>query len=100
MLLIMSTNGYLVPPSQNPEREELWNETWKRIDRFLPELKNSLALEPLQEERTKEVSGGQGVVAPVADVQEVVAQPTEASEEKQQEQEQPLPAPQVTEGKA
>jgi len=96
----MSTNGYLVPPSQNPEREELWNETWKRIDRFLPELKNSLALEPLQEERTKEVSGGQGVVAPVADVQEVVAQPTEASEEKQQEQEQPLPAPQVTEGKA
>jgi len=97
----MSTNGYLVPPSQNPDREELWNETWKRIDRFLPELKNSLALEPLQEERTKEVSGGQGEVAPVADVQgEVAGQPTESSEEKQQEQEQLLPTPQVTEEQA
>ena len=45
VLLIMSSNGYLVPPSQNPEREELWNETWKRIDRFLPALRNDLALD-------------------------------------------------------
>ncbi|KAK4448109.1 hypothetical protein QBC34DRAFT_408165 [Podospora aff. communis PSN243] len=45
VLLIMSTNGYLVPPSQNPEREELWNETWKRIDRFLPDLRKELALD-------------------------------------------------------
>ena len=41
----MSTNGYLVPPAQNPEREELWNETWKRIDRFLPDLRKELALD-------------------------------------------------------
>ena len=41
----MSSNGYLVPPSQNPEREELWNETWKRIDRFLPDLRKDLALD-------------------------------------------------------
>ncbi|KAK0722283.1 hypothetical protein B0T26DRAFT_641174 [Lasiosphaeria miniovina] len=45
VLLIMSSNSYLVPPSKNPAREELWNETWKRIDRFLPDLKNDLALE-------------------------------------------------------
>lgn len=48
VLLIMSSNGYLVPPSQNPEREELWNETWKRIDRFLPELRKDLALDEPQ----------------------------------------------------
>ncbi|KXX77119.1 ARF guanine-nucleotide exchange factor 2 [Madurella mycetomatis] len=51
VLLIMSTNGYLVPPSQNPEREELWNETWRRIDRFLPNLRADLALdEPVKVE--------------------------------------------------
>ena len=38
----MSSSGYLVPPSQNPEQEQLWTETWKRIDRFLPDLKNEL----------------------------------------------------------
>jgi brefeldin A-resistance guanine nucleotide exchange factor 1 len=45
VLLIMSSNGYLVPPSQDPSKEELWNETWKRIDRFLPNLRADLALE-------------------------------------------------------
>ncbi|KAK4165153.1 hypothetical protein QBC43DRAFT_34673 [Cladorrhinum sp. PSN259] len=45
VLLIMSSNGYLVPPSKNPEREELWNETWKRIDRFLPGLKKDLEMD-------------------------------------------------------
>lgn len=99
----MSTNGYLVPPSQNPDRAELWHETWKRIDRFLPELKNSLALEPFQEEKAKEVSGEQAEVAPVVDVQEeVVGQSKESSEQQQVQQhpEQPLPAPQATEEKA
>jgi brefeldin A-resistance guanine nucleotide exchange factor 1 len=41
----MSSNGYLVPPSKDPSKEELWNETWKRIDRFLPNLRADLALE-------------------------------------------------------
>lgn len=45
VLLILSSNGYLVPPSQDPSKEELWNETWKRIDRFLPNLRADLALE-------------------------------------------------------
>jgi brefeldin A-resistance guanine nucleotide exchange factor 1 len=38
MLLVMSNGGYLAPPDENPKREELWNETWKRINRFQPDL--------------------------------------------------------------
>lgn len=38
MLLVLSNGGYLAPPEENPEREELWNETWKRINRFQPNL--------------------------------------------------------------
>jgi len=36
MLLVMSHSEVLAPPDENPEQEELWNETWKRINRFLP----------------------------------------------------------------
>lgn len=36
MLLVLSSGGYLAPPDENPEREELWHETWKRINRFQP----------------------------------------------------------------
>lgn len=36
VLLVMSSGGFLAPPSEKPEQEELWNETWKRINRFLP----------------------------------------------------------------
>jgi brefeldin A-resistance guanine nucleotide exchange factor 1 len=49
----MSSSGYLVPPSKDPEKAELWTETWKRIDRFLPELRGELALE--EEEEAKPV---------------------------------------------
>lgn len=45
VLLIMAANGLLVPPSTDPEQEKLWTETWKRIDRFLPELRKDLALD-------------------------------------------------------
>ncbi|KAF1943055.1 Sec7-domain-containing protein [Clathrospora elynae] len=38
MLLVLSNGGYLAPPEENPEREELWHETWKRINRFQPSL--------------------------------------------------------------
>lgn len=46
ILLVMSSSGYLVPPSVNPEHEKLWTETWKRIDRFLPDLRKELDLDP------------------------------------------------------
>ncbi|KAL2153340.1 hypothetical protein VTH82DRAFT_4495 [Thermothelomyces myriococcoides] len=56
VLLIMSTNGYLVPPRKDPSKEELWNETWKRIDRFLPNLRADLALEEEEEEPVTEAT--------------------------------------------
>ena len=34
-----------MPPSKDASKEELWSETWKRIDRFLPNLRADLALE-------------------------------------------------------
>jgi len=42
MLLVLSSDGYLAPPEENPEREELWHETWKRINRFQPDLLKEL----------------------------------------------------------
>lgn len=38
MLLVLSSSGYLTPPSENPEQEDLWHETWKKINRFQPDL--------------------------------------------------------------
>ncbi|KTW32298.1 uncharacterized protein T551_00389 [Pneumocystis jirovecii RU7] len=53
VLLVMNTSGYLVPPldsdlilsknsDDNQFRYILWKETWIRIDRFLPNLKEEL----------------------------------------------------------
>jgi brefeldin A-resistance guanine nucleotide exchange factor 1 len=42
----MSSSGYLVPRSEDPSNEKLWTETWKRIDRFLPDLRKELDLDP------------------------------------------------------
>jgi brefeldin A-resistance guanine nucleotide exchange factor 1 len=38
----MSSSGYLVPPEQNPEKRELWDQTWRHLDRFLPQLRKEL----------------------------------------------------------
>ena len=43
ILLVMSSGGYLIPPSERPEEQtkqqkQLWIETWTRLERFLPEL--------------------------------------------------------------
>ncbi|KLU85946.1 pattern formation protein EMB30 [Magnaporthiopsis poae ATCC 64411] len=45
VLLFMSSSGLLVAPQQDPSKEKLWVETWKRIDRFLPDLRKELALD-------------------------------------------------------
>ena len=34
----MADSGYLVPPAQDASKEEMWLETRKRLDRFLPNL--------------------------------------------------------------
>ncbi|KAM0401578.1 hypothetical protein ACHAQC_002269 [Fusarium culmorum] len=70
VLLFMASSGYLVSPHKDPSKEKLWSETWKRIDRFLPELRGELALdEPPSKENTNELTVG----AP--------AQPQDAGEE-------------------
>lgn len=50
VILFMASSGYLVSPRKDPSKENLWTETWKRIDRFLPDLRSDLALEEPQEE--------------------------------------------------
>ncbi|OAQ62261.1 Sec7 domain-containing protein [Pochonia chlamydosporia 170] len=47
VVLFMASSGYLVSPTQDASKRALWDETWKRVDRFLPELRNDLALEGL-----------------------------------------------------
>jgi len=42
MMLVMAKDGYLVPPSEDPSKEKLWVETWKRLDRFLPDIRKEL----------------------------------------------------------
>ena len=48
----MSDSGYLVPPDKNPDKAELWNETWKRLDRFLPNLFTELFPEEAKKPRS------------------------------------------------
>jgi brefeldin A-resistance guanine nucleotide exchange factor 1 len=36
MLLVLSNGGYLAPPDEKPGQEEMWVETWKRVNRFAP----------------------------------------------------------------
>jgi brefeldin A-resistance guanine nucleotide exchange factor 1 len=51
----MASSGYLVPKSQDLEQEKLWVETWKRLDRFLPDLRRELNLdEPSSDARSTE----------------------------------------------
>jgi brefeldin A-resistance guanine nucleotide exchange factor 1 len=38
----MADSGYLAPPDKKPEQKELWDQTWKRLDRFLPALHGEL----------------------------------------------------------
>ncbi|KAI5457216.1 hypothetical protein BGZ63DRAFT_395640 [Mariannaea sp. PMI_226] len=45
VILFMASSGYLVSPRKDESKEKLWTETWKRIDRFLPDLRSDLALE-------------------------------------------------------
>lgn len=43
ILFVMASGDYLVPPTrepgkQTPQQKKLWEETWTRLDRFLPDL--------------------------------------------------------------
>ncbi|KAF2083553.1 Sec7-domain-containing protein [Saccharata proteae CBS 121410] len=90
ILLVMSSGGYLAPPDQKPEQEELWRETWKKLDRFLPNLFTELfpeeAGKPLQTSPTKKtqeapVEQVSGAKEAAATEMEGVAQPAEGDGE-------------------
>ena len=53
----MSTSGYLAPPDQKPEQADLWNQTWRHLDRFLPNLRKELFPETIGK-------GGAGMKSP------------------------------------
>lgn len=55
MLLVMSNGGFLAPPDEKPELEDLWKETWKRINRFLPGLYGELFPDEVQGRKEKVV---------------------------------------------
>ncbi|KAL2864685.1 Sec7 domain-containing protein [Aspergillus lucknowensis] len=38
IILVMADVGHLAPPSQDPSKENIWTETKKRLERFLPDL--------------------------------------------------------------
>lgn len=74
----MSNGGYLVPPDETAKgtSSEIWEETWKRVDRFLPNLFAEIfpppppTAPPLeQQQRQKQqvvISPPEGSVAPAA----------------------------------
>ena len=68
ILLVMSSSGYLVPPSEDPSQEKLWAETWKRLDRFLPDLRKELDLEMPVEAEKKDEDAATAPVEPVISV--------------------------------
>lgn len=91
----MSNGGYLVPPEDTAKgtSSEIWEETWKRVDRFLPNLfveifppppptaAGSTLLEQQQQSQQVAVPPPQASVAPVA---AVVSTPTVTSAETKQ----------------
>lgn len=59
VLLVMSSSGYLVPPSHSDEQQteqqgQLWSETWTRLERFLPGLMPELF--PDEANKPKQIS--------------------------------------------
>ncbi|KAF3935627.1 hypothetical protein ABW19_dt0205181 [Dactylella cylindrospora] len=54
VLLVMSNSGFLVAPEQqeegNEKQKELWSQTWKRLERFLPDLYKELYPERAKED--------------------------------------------------
>jgi len=62
ILLVMADGGYLVPPSQDPKKEEMWLETRKRLGRFLPDLFSEVF--PDAGKEAEKSQPGSGVASP------------------------------------
>lgn len=77
IVLFMISSGYLVPPSRSSAKQPLWDETWKRVDRFLPDLRNDLASESSENSQRTESSrtenNGNGIAGETGDLTAIVA---------------------------
>jgi brefeldin A-resistance guanine nucleotide exchange factor 1 len=85
ILLVMADGGYLVPPSQDPSKEEMWNETRKRLGRFLPGLFVEIFPEAGKEEKSQPASAINSPAQPASDAgkksEETEAPPNGAAED-------------------
>jgi brefeldin A-resistance guanine nucleotide exchange factor 1 len=73
MLLVLSSGGYLVSPDEQPEKEQLWDETWKRINRFQPELFKELFPEEAEKpKKSKDERPKETIVEPEGEAKEMV----------------------------
>ncbi|ROT34831.1 Sec7 domain-containing protein [Sodiomyces alkalinus F11] len=45
VILFMASNGYMVSRGEGVDKKLVWDETWKRIDRFMPDLKGDMVLD-------------------------------------------------------
>ena len=63
ILLVMASGGFLVPPSDNSEHSQLWEETGKRLERFLPGMFGELFPEPVSSEATEDAKKLKTIVA-------------------------------------
>lgn len=88
ILLVMADSGHLTPPpTSDPNKQKIWTETKKRLDRFLPNLFSELfPVSEAQKEAPPTSAQDNG------DNTEKSAVPDE-SNEKQQEQSSPSPSP-------
>ena len=85
ILLVMADGGYLVPPAKDPQQATLWNETWKRLERFLPGMFREIFPEKMN--------------PPPPITPKTPSAPTtttEGAEEQLQENQPPLPPPEAT----
>ncbi|KKY23719.1 putative guanine nucleotide exchange factor [Diplodia seriata] len=94
ILLVMSSGGYLASPDEKPEQEELWRETWTKLDRFLPNLMSEVFPEEAEKRmkgshHQKKLSVAQPSSArPSVDASAAAAVPEEKEKEKDAESEE------------
>lgn len=69
----MASSGYLVSPSEEPGQEKLWTETWKRLDRFLPDLRKELDMGPKEKVAVPTTESEKQVVEPEKEAEAVSA---------------------------
>lgn len=68
VLLFMESSGVLVPPAADAAKKELWDETWKRVDRFLPDLQAEIA--PPEEPKVESNASTENVASTISTAQE------------------------------